>query len=117
MQDNLCETLVEFAKEIFAAMGTGHSERVYHNAFLAQLRCRGEPYDSEVMVPLHYKGSFVGFIRLDVVVRGRVVVEFKVWHDIRKTDVQQLEKYLRHTKYTKGLLLNFSGKLKHIEIG
>ena len=113
---NLRSMLIEFSQEILSTLGTGHSERIYQNALLAQLRKSDISHDSEVTIPLHYKGAYVGFFRLDIVVAGQVVVELKVGHDIRKTDVQQLEKYLRHTDYEEGLLLNFSSELMYREI-
>lgn len=89
-------------------LGGGCSEQVYHNAFLVELRARCVPYESEVVVPILYKGTQVGHVRADVVLEKTTVIELKAKADLKKSDFLQLLSYLKHLKLEEGYLVNFA---------
>ncbi len=71
----------EIADEVVNELKSDFEEKVYHEAFLAELRIRGYEYDRERIIPVLYKGQQVSFVKADVVVRkgtDEVVLELKV---------------------------------------
>ena len=69
---------------------------------------RGIPFESEVPLPLSYKGSQVecGY-RLDLLVDGKVVVELKAVDALLPVHEAQLMTYLRLSGCRVGLLINW----------
>ena len=75
--DAFREDINKMVTEIHTALGSGHSERVYHNAFEVSLRELNIPYESERHVPIYYKHHVVGTARADIIVRRSTVLELK----------------------------------------
>jgi len=73
-----------------------------------ELTLRGIPFESEVPLPLSYKGSQVecGY-RLDLLVDGKVVVELKAVDALLPVHEAQLMTYLRLSGCRVGLLINW----------
>jgi len=65
---------------------------------------------AEVQVPIHvnYKGELVGEYFADIVVEDKVILELKAIESLQKIHEAQLLNYLKATKYTVGLLVNFT---------
>ncbi len=82
-------------QEVINELGEGWSERVYHNALLSELRRKGLSYETEATTPVRYKGENVGFVRLDILVENRIILELKKGNTAKakKTDVNQLRRY------------------------
>jgi len=96
-------------QEVIKELGEGWSERVYHNALLSELRRKGLSYETEATTPVRYKGENVGFVRLDILVENRIIVELKKGTGgtkAKKTDVNQLIRYCTVLD-KKGLLVYF----------
>lgn len=99
------------AREVLAELGAGHTERVYHNAMLVQLRNHGIPYETERTVPIYFRGDCVGYCAPDIIIDKQIVVELKAGRTITDLNIIQLQRYLNLSagfKITKGLLLNFT---------
>ena len=58
--------LYRIAEDIWASLGPGYSESVYHCAFEVALRSFEIPYETERIVPVYYKGQNVGHVRADL---------------------------------------------------
>lgn len=99
--------LSELAKEIYAKLGSGYSERVYHNAFEVLLRRERIPYETERIVPILFEGHTIGNLRADLIVDGSIVVELKAVKSLGPTQVQQCQNYLKLLNLNQGLLINF----------
>lgn len=69
-------TLVEICREVFADLGVGHCERVYHKGIISILNQREIFHRSEVVTPIYFNGDVVGTGRADLVV-GRYAIELK----------------------------------------
>ena len=93
--------------EIHTALGSGHSERVYHNAFEVSLRELNIPYESERHVPIYYKHHVVGTARADIIVRRSTVLELKTVKSLNDTMIAQAKKYLTQLNLTSAYLINF----------
>ena len=58
-QSSLREEINNVVNDIWTALGSGHSERVYHNAFEVSLRELNIPNESEHTVPINYNHLFI----------------------------------------------------------
>jgi GxxExxY protein len=74
-----------------------------------ELVLRKIPFQSEVALPVHYKGVQLdcGY-RVDFIVNERVVVELKSVEALAPIHESQLLTYLRLSKLRVGLLINFN---------
>ena len=95
------------ADAIWASLGPGYSERVYHNAFEVLLRSRGLSYETERIIPIEFMGHVVGNLRADIVVNRALVVELKAVRSIKEENRVQARKYLELTGMSHALLVNF----------
>lgn len=68
---------------------------------------KGLRVDTEVGVPVFFRGNNVGDFRADFVVNGCVLLELKTADAISIAHEAQLLNYLRATKLEVGLILNF----------
>ena len=67
--------------------------------------------DRQVPVEITYDGlSFPAAFRIDLLVGGNLVLEIKSVEKLSNLHAKQLLTYLRLTRRTVGLLLNFSGE-------
>jgi len=100
--------IVPACQSVFDELGVGYSEAVYHTAVETQLRLDGVAYESEVVIPVRYRGHTVGSVRADLIIDG-VVVELKALTRATKLDaaVRQARMYCRLLGLTRGLVVNF----------
>jgi len=108
------DTIIQCAQRVFAGLGHGHSEAIYHAAMEVELRQNGISYEREIVVPVHYRGMFVGSVRLDLIIQKELIVELKaIASELRAQEKQQLATYIKTMKENypdqtfKGLLINF----------
>jgi GxxExxY protein len=96
--------------EVHRTLGEGFLEKVYENALLLELRNQGLRAESQVPVPVFYKGTMVGDYMADLVVEDQVILELKTVEDLTSVHQAQLLNYLKATGKPLGLLINFKGK-------
>ena len=95
-------------EEIYAELGPGHSERVYHNAAEVYLREKKVPYESERHIHVVFRGHIVGDLRADIIIDGRIILELKAVQTLGKGVVEcQAQKYLDLTGLKSAFLVNF----------
>ena len=104
--------VVGAAIEVHKLLGPGLLESIYEAALDRELRLQGLWVDRQVSVPLTYKGCPLDLrARLDLIVENLVVVEVKSVARVLPIHRAQLLTYLRLTKHTVGLLINFNVEL------
>ena len=103
----LLKNIEEACRMVFAQLGSGHSESVYHRAMEVELRKRKIAYESEVVIPILYDGYFVGHGRADIIVEKKIIVELKAITSLGTGERMQLNLYLNCLNYNMGILLNF----------
>ena len=90
-------------------MGPGLLEGVYRECLLAELRDNGQLVESEVWVPIDYKGRRLAYpLKLDLLVDRQVIVEVKAVEALHPIHEAQIITYLKLTGHPAGLLLNFN---------
>jgi GxxExxY protein len=74
------------------------------------------------MIPIHYKGVYVGFERADIVIYDKMgnieyILELKSQNSrLASKEIMQLRKYLKNTGCPNGLLINFYETLEIIKV-
>ena len=104
---SLQEDIHNMVNDIYTALGSGHSERVYHNAMEVGLRELNIPYESERHVPIYYKKHVVGMARADIIVRRTTILELKTVKSLNDVMIAQAKKYLTQLDLTSAYLINF----------
>ncbi len=106
------------AIEVHKALGPGLLENVYHKCLKHELQLRGIPFQSEMLVPVMYKGVNVqADLRCDLFIENCLVVELKAVEAVLPLFEAQLMTYMKLLKAPLGLLstltlLTFSVKGK-----
>jgi len=78
IESELTEQIIGGAIEVHRHWGPGLYEEIYEKSLYHELRLRNVMFESQVKLPLIYKGERVGEdLRLDLIVDGKVVVELK----------------------------------------
>ena len=95
------------AKRIYTQLGSGYSERVYHNCMEVLLRKEGIQYESERILPVYFENHVVGHLRADIIINNEIVLEFKAIKTLNEQAECQLRNYLRLTQLKTGYLINF----------
>ena len=106
--DELARSVIGAAIEVHRHLGPGLQEPLYAPAFHIELGLRGIPFQSEVHLPVSYKGHSLGRRKLDLLVGERLVVELKAVDSLAPIHTAQLIAYLRLTGNRLGLLINFN---------
>jgi GxxExxY protein len=76
-RDPLTEFVPGAAFEVSNVLGAGFLEKVYERSLARELAMRGLQCETQVCLPVRYKGSEVGACIADVVVENTLVVEIK----------------------------------------
>ena len=107
--NELSSLIIKAAINVHKELGPGLLESVYQKCLLIELNLMGLEAESEVPLPVIYRGQKVdddGF-RIDLLVEDEIVVELKSVEKIQKVYPKQLLTYLRLAKKELGLLINF----------
>ena len=97
------------AIEVHKSLGPGLLESVYHKCMLHELKLRGINFQSEVVVPINYKGLDVeAELRCDILVENILIVELKSVSEIKPIFEAQILTYMKLLEIPIGLILNFN---------
>lgn len=101
------EKIKTLAQKVYQTLGSGFSERVYHNAMEVLLRMEGISYETERIVPIVFEGHTIGNMRADLIVEKTVIVELKATKSITPVMITQAQKYLQLLDLSQAMLVNF----------
>jgi GxxExxY protein len=108
--NTLSRQVLDAAFTVHTALGPGLLEAAYKACLLAELRARGHFVETEVPVPVVYRGeklADVGY-RIDLLVERELVIEIKALEAVAPVHHAQLVSYLRLSNKRLGLLINFN---------
>jgi GxxExxY protein len=109
MESALTEQIIGAAIEVHKHWGPGLYEEIYERSMCHELRLRNVAFETQVQLPLVYKGECVGDnLRLDLIVQSKVVVELKAIKALEPIHEAQLLTYMKLTGCRVGLLINFN---------
>jgi len=99
------EFLKNIAENIWASLGPGYSESVYHCAFEVALRKAG----------VYYENQNVGHVRADLIIDRKYVVELKSVSKLNEIYRIQTRNYIKLLDLDEGFLINFPEKSTPLE--
>ena len=106
--NELSSKIIGAALEVHREMGPGLLESVYEECLVHVLREMGLRVETQVQVPILFRGRTLGTpLRLDVLVEGRVIVEVKAVETIVDIFMVKTLSYLRLSDRKLGLVINF----------
>jgi GxxExxY protein len=108
--NDLSSKIIGAAIAVHKELGPGLLESVYQSCMCIELRRIGLLIESEVQVPVVYRGIEIqkdGF-RIDLLVEDSIVVELKSVEKVLPVHKKQLLTYLKLSRHKLGLLINFN---------
>jgi GxxExxY protein len=95
--------------KVYNYLGPGLLESIYQEALIYELKDMGLSTQSEVPLPVNYKGHDLrcGY-RIDLLVCSKVLIELKSVEAIKDIHHKQVLTYLRLSKLKLGILVNFN---------
>lgn len=97
------------AIEVHKEIGAGLLESIYHKCMMRELEFRGIEFQSELKVPLYFKGvNLETELRCDLLIEKCIVVELKSVKEFIPIYDAQLLTYMRLLEVPKGILYNFN---------
>lgn len=105
--DEITGPVIGCAFDVINELGSGFLESVYENAMLLALSEVGLNVQSQVPIPVNFRGKRVGDFYADLLVEGKVIVELKAVRALAPEHQAQIINYLNATGIDVGLLINF----------
>ncbi len=107
--DKLTYDVIGAAIEVHKALGAGLLESVYHECMKHELRNRKISFETELVVPIHFKGIVLeSELRCDLFVENCLAVELKAVAELLPVNEAQLMTYMNLLRAPKGILINFN---------
>jgi GxxExxY protein len=101
--------VVDAAFRVHSGLGPGLLESVYEVCLCHELRKKGIPFQSQLVLPVIYDGVILdAALRLDLLVDDCVIAELKAVDQTSAVHEAQLLTYLKLTGKRLGLLINFN---------
>ena len=106
--NKLTKDIIGSAIDVHKEFGPGMLEKTYEKALLMLLSDKGLKVQSQLEVPVIFKGVIIDqAFKLDLLVEDLIVVELKAVEKILPVHEAQLLTYLKLMKKPKGILINF----------
>lgn len=107
--DELSRSVIGWAIEVHRGLGPGLLESTYRQCLAYGLSRAGIPFQMEMPLPIRYKDVLLdcGY-RIDLLVRGELIVEIKSVETLLPIHQAQILTYLRLANLPLGLLINFN---------
>ena len=104
--------IIDAAMQVHRELGPGLLESVYEVCLIEELKNKGLKVQSQVKLPLVYKGKELNkdFI-IDLLVEDKIVIELKAVEDLLPVHEVQLVTYLKLSGMKLGYLINFNVSL------
>lgn len=109
--DKLAYDAIGACIEIHKHLGPGYVEKIYEQALIVELRLRGIDTETQVDIPLSYKGHNLTAGRIDLILERKLILELKVVESLQPIHKAQLISYLKATDLNLGLLVNFNAPI------
>ena len=113
--DEIIQDVLNCIKKVKNELGDFYKENIYQEALRMELERLNYYCGTEVIIPIHYKGVYIGFERADIIVYEslapyniKLIIELKSQNTkLSNKEIVQLKKYLKNVNCEKGILVNF----------
>ena len=107
--NDVTKYIIDAAFKVHTALGAGLLEETYKVCLKYELEKQNLNVLSEVALPVKYDGITLNAgYRIDLLVENSVIIELKSVNELAPIHKAQLLTYLKLSKVTLGLLLNFN---------
>ena len=107
--ERIGKIILDCAFEVHKELGPGLLESIYEECLCEEIRKKGLEVESQVYLPLIYKGKKLNKnFRIDVLVEDVIIIEIKSAIDLYAVDEAQLVSYMKLADKHLGYLLNFN---------
>ena len=107
--NGISKKIIGCAIEVHKELGAGLFESVYETCLILELEKQGLHVESQVDIPLYYKGQLTDKkFRIDLLVENEVIVELKSVNEVLPIYEAQLLTYLKLANKHLGLIINFN---------
>ena len=115
VKDERTYKIIGAAIEVHKELGSGFLEPVYQEALEREFQLQGIPYHAQPEVQIKYKGTSLNKkYQPDFICFEKIIVEIKALSQLTRNEEAQILNYLKATKLSPGLLINFGAKsLEH----
>ena len=107
-RDPLTWKIIGAAIEVHRELGPGLLESLYEDALCYELDEAGLSFQRQKPISVKYKSLSIGNLIADVVVEDKVILELKAVEKLAPIHTTQMLTYLKVTRLSLGLLLNFN---------
>jgi GxxExxY protein len=105
--NSVSKIIIGRAFAVSNTLGSGFLEKIYENALTLELREAGLEVKQQHDIAVHYRGAVVGAYTADLLVEDAVLVELKAVKALDEIHQAQCMNYLKATRLSLCLLLNF----------
>ena len=106
--DALARGVIGAAIEAHRQLGPGFLENVYEEALCVELEDRQIAFERQKEIGVIYKNRQIGRQRIDLLVGESLIVELKAIETLAEIHQAQVISYLKATRLSLGLLINFN---------
>ena len=107
--ERIGKIILDCAFEVHKELGPGLLESIYEECLCEKKKKKGLEVESQVYLPLIYKGKKLNKnFRIDVLVEDVIIIEIKSAIDLYAVDEAQLVSYMKLADKRLGYLLNFN---------
>ncbi|MFV7236428.1 GxxExxY protein [Flavobacterium sp. ZB4R12] len=97
------------AIEVHKHLGSGLLESIYHKCMIKELSLRGINFQSELTIPIEYKGlELESDLRCDLFIEKCLVLELKASDKVLPIHVAKLMSYMNLLESPIGLMINYN---------
>ncbi|MFC1498798.1 GxxExxY protein [Verrucomicrobiota bacterium] len=108
-EKDITKQIIGAAIEVHKYWGPGLYEEIYERSLCRELTLMNVPFENQTRIPMIYKDEKIGDdLRLDLWVDNKVIVEIKSVSELLPIHEAQLLTYMRLTRSSVGLLINFN---------
>lgn len=107
--NSIATDIVDAVFKVHKEVGPGLLESVYELSLLQEFKLRGIKAESQVSIPLQYKGVELSKdFKIDILVADDIILELKAVETILPVHKAQLISYLKLAEKRLGFLINFN---------
>ena len=112
LHGEITDKIIRAYYDVYDALTYGIPESAFRRALHIALRDLGVNFETEVHLPVYFRGELVGKYRADLIVENKVIVEIKTAPRIVEAHTDQLSGYLKISQLQVGLVINFGPKIE-----
>jgi len=105
--ETTAEQIIGCAIDVHKVLGPGYREKVYCAALCHEFKLQSIAFEREKRIHVSYKDLKIGGQRVDLIVRGLVLVELKAVERFEPIHQAIVLSYLKTTGLRLGLMINF----------